>query len=100
MMLPRSLECPARLEWRIRKDFGLVRPSLAFVVPCAGGWYALYSAKLYLFSQKGRALVWQGCTSSWEELTGSIAERSPDNLLIMSCGGVRLDENLGKGLVG
>ena len=99
-MLPRSLECPARLEWRIRKDFGLVRPSLVFVLPCAGGWYALYSAKLYLFSHKGRALVWQRYTSSWEKLTGSIVERSPDNLLIMSCGRMWLDENLGKGLVG
>ena len=34
------------------------------------------------------------------KLTGSIAERSSDNLLIMSCGRMRLDENLGKGLVG
>ena len=94
MMLPRSLECPARLGWRIRKDFELVGPSLAFVQPCAGGRFALYSAKLYLFSPKGRALVWQGYTSSWEELTGSPGERSPDNLLIMSCGGMWLDENL------
>ena len=93
-MLPRSLECPARLEWRIRKDFGLVRPSLVFVQSCAGEWFALYSAKLYLFSRKGRALVWQRYTSGWEELTGPIAERSSDNLLIMSCGGMWLDENL------
>ena len=93
-MLPRSLECPARLEWRIRKDFGLVRPSLVFVLPCAGGWFALYRAKLYLFSRKGRALVWRRYSSSWEELAGSLTERLPDNLLIMSCGGVWLDENL------
>ena len=93
-MKPRSLECLARLEWRIRKGFGPVGPSLAFVQPCAGGWFALHSAKLYLFSQKGRALVWQRYTSSWEELTGSLAERLPDNLLIMSCGGMWLSENL------
>ena len=73
-MKPRSLEYPVRLELRIRKDFGLVRPSLAFVQLCAGGWFALYSAKLYLFSQKGRALVWQRYTFSWEELTGSSGE--------------------------
>ena len=93
-MLPRSLECPARLEWRIRKDFGLVRPSLTFVQPCAGGWFTFYGAKLYLFSWEGRALVWQRYTSREEELTGLLAERLPDNLLIMSCGGVWLDENL------
>ena len=77
-----------------------VEGSLAFVQPCSGGWFALHSAKLYLFSQEGRALVWQRYGSSWEELTGSLGERSPDNLLIMSCGGVWLDENLGEGLVG
>ena len=98
-MLARSLECGARLERRIRKGVGLVRPSLAFVQPCAGGCFALHSAKLYLFSQKGRALVWQRYTSRGEELAGALAEGSPDNLLIMSCGGMWLSENLGKGLV-
>ena len=93
-MLARSLECHARLEWRIRKDFGLVRPSLAFVQPCAGGWFTFYGARLYLFSQKGRALVWKRYTSRGEELTESLGERSTDNLLIMSCGGMCLGENL------
>ena len=65
---------------------GYIEGSLAFVQLCAGGRFVLYSAKLYLFSQKGRALVWQRYTFSWEELTGSPGERSPDNLLIMSCG--------------
>ena len=73
---------------------GYIEGSLAFVQPCAGGWFALYRAKLYLFSRKGRALVWRRYSSSWEGLAGSLRERLPDNLLIMSCGGVCLGENL------
>ena len=73
---------------------GYIEGPLAFVQPCAGGWFALHSAKLYLFSQKGRALAWQRYTSRGEELTGLLGERSPDNLLIMSCGGMWLSENL------
>ena len=73
---------------------GYVEGSLAFVQPCAGGWRTFYGAKLYLFSRKGRALVWQRYTSRREELTGLPAERSPDNLLIMSYGRMWLDENL------
>ncbi len=73
---------------------GYIEGSLAFVQPCAGGCFTFYGAKLYLFSQKGRALVWQRYTFSWEELTGASGERSPDNLLIMSYGRMWLDENL------